>query len=113
MSFRSLPDFADVLKQALARRDQIERHVARSYRPVGWLSAKCRMAGTSGPASPFPPRETSGSSSCREDKTRRLEKDRNDRRWQTENSRGGRRLSGRGPAGFRHRQAPCNDSSLP
>ena len=33
-----LPDFSGVLRQALARRDQIERQVRRFPRPVGWLA---------------------------------------------------------------------------
>jgi hypothetical protein len=33
-----LPDFADVLKQALTRRDKIERQVKRMPRSVGWLA---------------------------------------------------------------------------
>ena len=35
---QSLAAFSDVLKQALARRDQIERQVRRLARSVGWLS---------------------------------------------------------------------------
>ena len=40
-----LPPFSDVLKQALARRDQIERQVRRLPRPVGWLSRENRVWG--------------------------------------------------------------------
>jgi hypothetical protein len=35
---QAIPDFFDILKRALLRRDQIERGVTRLPRPVGWLA---------------------------------------------------------------------------